>query len=96
MRSACLTTVGVLGGAFIASSASAQWVTYVNETASRLVAPPNLVVNDNLEKDFGYGDFNNNGWTDLMVMRKFPGSIQGGFENLLPMNEHGLLVLDFI
>ncbi len=92
MRRACLTSVGLLGGVFIASQASAQWVTYVNETATRLVAPPNLVVNDNLEKDFGMGDFNNNGRTDLMVMRKFPGSIQGGFENLLLMNENGILV----
>jgi len=83
---------GLLGGGFIASHASAQWVTYVNETATRLVAPPELVVNDNLEKDFGHGDFNNNGLTDLVVMRKFPGSMQGGFENLLLMNEGGVLV----
>lgn len=92
MRRACLMTVGLAGGAFIATSASAQWVTLVNETSTRLVAPANLVVNDNLEKDFGFGDFDNDGWTDLMVMRKFPGSIQGGFENLLLMNENGVLV----
>jgi len=92
MRRACLTTTAVLGGAFIASHASAQWVTYVNETATRLVAPAHLVVGDNLEKDFAHADFNNNGWTDLAIGRKFPGSIQGGFENLLLMNEGGVLV----
>ncbi len=76
-----------------ATSALAQsWVTYVNETGSRLVAASSLVVNDNLEKDFAWGDFDHDGDIDLACMRKFPGSVQGGFRDLLLMNENGVLV----
>jgi hypothetical protein len=69
-----------------------QWVTFQNETSTRLVAASNLVVNDNLEKSIVKGDFNRDGWMDVAVARKFPGSIQGGFRNILFMNENGVLV----
>jgi len=84
--------LGIGASAFIATSASAQFVNYVNETATRLVAISGLVVNDNLEKDFGWGDFDQDGDIDLVCMRKFPGSIQGGFRDILFMNENGVLV----
>ncbi|MBL9147151.1 MAG: VCBS repeat-containing protein [Phycisphaerae bacterium] len=48
--------------------------------------------NDNLEKDFAWGDFDQDGDIDLICVRKFPGSIQGGFPNILLMNEGGVLV----
>ncbi|MFM1823933.1 MAG: hypothetical protein RI967_2199 [Planctomycetota bacterium] len=88
------TTTGtaLLAPLFIASLASAQWVNYVNETATRLVASPSLVVGDNLEKDFHWGDFDQDGDIDIICVRKFPGSIQGGFRNILFMNESGVLV----
>ena len=77
----------------IAPLASAQvWVNYVNETSTRVVASPSLLVNDNLEKDFAWGDFDHDGDTDIVCMRKFPGSIQGGFRDILFMNEGGILV----
>ncbi|MCA9284177.1 MAG: VCBS repeat-containing protein [Phycisphaerales bacterium] len=76
----------------LASGAWAQnWIDLVNQTSTRLVAPTSMVVNDNLEKDFGWGDFDQDGDVDIAVMRKFPGSIQGGFPNLLLMNEGGVL-----
>ncbi|MFM7050529.1 MAG: FG-GAP repeat domain-containing protein, partial [Planctomycetota bacterium] len=78
--------------ALAAASASAQWVTYVNETSTRLVAEASLLVNDNLEKDFAWGDFDQDGDMDVVCMRKFPGSIQGGFRDILFMNEGGVLV----
>jgi hypothetical protein len=74
-------------------TASAQnWVTYSNQTSSRLVASASLIGADNLEKDFGWGDLDQDGDVDLVCMRKFPGSIQGGFRNILFMNEGGILV----
>ena len=76
----------------VASLAGAQWVTYVNETSTRLVASSSLVVNDNLEKDFAVADFDKDGDMDVICMRKFPGSVQGGFRDLLLMNENGILV----
>ena len=72
--------------------AQATWVTYVNESSSRIVASPSLIGPDNLEKDFGWGDFDQDGDIDIACMRKFPGSIQGGFRDILFMNEGGVLV----
>ena len=69
-----------------------NWVTFSTQTSSRLVASPELIGADNLEKDFAWGDFDRDGDTDLVCMRKFPGSIQGGFRDILFMNEGGVLV----
>ena len=78
--------------AIAASSALGQWVNFENQTSTRLVAASSLLVNDNLEKDFEWGDFDQDGDIDLVCMRKFPGSIQGGFRDILFMNENGVLV----
>jgi len=85
--------LAALAAAATASAAHAQaWVTFSNQTASRLVASPALVVNDNLEKDFAVGDFNRDGQVDVVCARKFPGSIEGGRSKILLMNEGGVLV----
>ncbi len=84
--------IGTGAAALLAGSASAQWLNYVNETSTRLSAASGLIVNDNLEKDFAWGDFDQDGDTDLICMRKFPGSIQGGFRDILLMNQGGVLV----
>jgi hypothetical protein len=76
----------------LGSTAWGQWGTsFVNQTSTRLVMSPTFQ-NDNLEKDFSWGDFDQDSDIDLIVVRKFPGSIQGGFPNLLLMNEGGVLV----
>ncbi len=87
-----LLGISVAASALVNSLASAQWVTYVNETSTRLSVASSLVVNDNLEKDFMWADFDHDGDTDLVCVRKFPGSIQGGFRDILMMNENGVLV----
>lgn len=90
MRNTTILTIAAAG--LTSSLASAQWVNYVNETSTRLVASPSLVVNDNLEKDFAWEDFDKDGDIDLICVRKFPGSVQGGFRDILLMNENGILV----
>jgi len=86
-------TVFVLTAALAATASSAwgQWQTsFVDETASRLMMSP-AFQNDNLEKAYAVGDFDQDGDSDIAIFRKFPGSIQGGFPNLLLMNEGGVL-----
>jgi hypothetical protein len=86
-------SIAIAAAACATGTAMAQsWVTFSNQTASRLVAPPSMVVGDNLEKDFATGDFDRDGDTDVICARKFPGSIEGGRAKLLLMNEGGVLV----
>jgi 4-hydroxythreonine-4-phosphate dehydrogenase len=71
-----------------ASSAQAQsWVNFVNETSTRLIADPALVLNDLQEKDYAYGDFDHDGDEDLIIVRKTPFSVAGRHRNVLLMNE---------
>jgi hypothetical protein len=76
----------------ITASANAQWATFQKQTSTRMVASASLIVNPNLEHDFASGDFDKDGDIDLACMRKFPGSVQGGFRDILFMNESGVLV----
>jgi hypothetical protein len=90
MKTCTVAAMIALAAAPVALAQS--WVTYSNQTASRLVASPSLIGADNLEKDFAVGDLDRDGDLDLVCMRKFPGSIQGGFRNIIFMNEGGVLV----
>jgi hypothetical protein len=73
------------------SLAHAQWVTYSNETATRVSAAPGLVVSDQEEKDYAWADLDHDGDTDLVVARKEPFTSSGHFPNVLLMNEGGVL-----
>ena len=87
-----LTVAATMAVPCAVASAQGAWVNYVNQTSSRIVASSTLIGPDNLEKDFGWGDFDQDGDVDIACMRKFPGSIQGGFRDILFMNEGGILV----
>ena len=84
-----LTLVSAL--ACTGTALAQNWVTFSNQTATRLVAAAALIGADNHEKDFAWGDLDQDGDIDLICVRKFPGSIQGGARNLLLMNEGGVL-----
>ena len=75
-----------------AGLAQAQFSTLelVNETDERLILDPTFEYL-NLEKDITWGDFDNDGDIDVAVAMKFVGSIEGGWPNLLLMNENGVL-----
>ena len=79
--------------ALIAGTANAQWITFVNQTATRLVVDNPTVggPNDGVEKDFAWGDLDKDGWTDLVLVRKSIGSTSGAHINVLYMNEGGVL-----
>ena len=75
-----------------AGAGTTPWVEFVDETPSRLVADPSLGAQDTEEKDYAWGDVDNDGDIDLVVVRKVIGSNSGGKRNVLFLNEGGVLV----
>ncbi|MBL8753837.1 MAG: VCBS repeat-containing protein [Planctomycetes bacterium] len=77
--------------AALAPSLRAQWATFVDQTSTRLVATPALGATDPQEKDYAFADFDQDGDTDLVCVRKQPATSTGHFPNVLFMNEAGVL-----
>ena len=77
----------ILPGAALAG----DWVTFVDETSTRIVSDPEVGINDIREKDITSGDVDKDGDTDLIVVRKIPFTNPGGFRNVLFMNENGVM-----
>lgn len=69
-----------------------HWVQFQNETAARSVADSSIFSADPEEKDYAFGDVDQDGWTDLVIVRKTPFTSTGRRTNVLMMNEGGVLV----
>ncbi|MHC4608777.1 MAG: FG-GAP repeat domain-containing protein [Planctomycetota bacterium] len=78
--------------------AAGQWVSFSDETVSRLVLAPFAEdptgdpMDDAEEKDMAVGDLDRDGWDDLVVVRKPPFAEAGWLQDILLMNEDGVLV----
>jgi len=72
-------------------SAQAQWVTFQNQTGIRINAAPAVSTSDPEEKDYAWGDVDQDGDIDLVCVRKNPFSTAGGRPNVLFMNVNGVL-----
>jgi len=85
------TLIGIAGIAAFATSASAQWVNFDDETDTRLVLTT-VGILDTEEKDIDVADFDKDGWMDVIVVRKRVFSTPGARQDVLLMNEQGTLV----
>ena len=64
---------------------------FTNQTDTRLVASPSLGTNDSQEKDYAWGDIDQDGDIDLICVRKEPFTSTGRDINVVFMNEDGVL-----
>ncbi|MBL8731118.1 MAG: VCBS repeat-containing protein [Planctomycetes bacterium] len=84
----CLATAVA---AIVSPTLRAQWVTFQDQTSTRLVAAASLGSADVQEKDYAWADFDHDGDVDLVVVRKQPVTTTGRYPNVLLMNEGGVL-----
>ena len=68
-----------------------QWVEYDNITATNLAVSPGSVSSTTTETDLAWGDLDKDGWIDLVVVRKQAYTSAGKRQNMLFMNENGVL-----
>jgi hypothetical protein len=87
-RSLALIVCATLTAQF--AQAQIGWASYTKDN-SRLNANNSTVMNDSEEKDYAWGDLDQDGWTDLIIVRKTPYTNAGGKVNVLLMNESGIL-----
>jgi len=88
---AVAASIAVLGGSTLAGDVLIP--TFTDATAMRLVASPSVGVADISEKDYGLGDFDNDGDVDIISARRIALKINAGqpLPNTLFMNESGVL-----
>ncbi len=83
--------LSLLGLSSAALAGGGDWVSYTDETASRLAADSSVGDADTFEKDLAAGDLDNDGDADVLIARKLRFSNPGGLRNVLLINEGGVL-----
>ena len=95
-RSAAAVAVAcalLLGASMLvpATAAGGDWITFVDQSSTRIVSDPSVGLSDPQEKDLVAGDVDRDGDDDLIVVRKVPFTVAGPLRNVLFMNENGVM-----
>lgn len=72
---------------FAPSAQAGDWVTFANESHQRMISDIGIGLQDPREKDYSWGDIDQDGDIDLIVVRKLVGTNSTGYRNVLFMNE---------
>ena len=87
MRSEYQVSAALFAFVFSAPSLAGDWIQFVNETQTRLIADASVGAQDTKEKDYAWGDVDRDGDIDLVVVRKEMGTNSIGYRNVLFMLE---------
>jgi hypothetical protein len=92
-RSCSLIALAMTTSACVSvTSQAGDWISFVDQTESRLIAAGDIGAADSQERDYAWGDVDQDGDSDLIVVRKQPWDAGGARRNVLLMNEGGILV----
>lgn len=80
----------ILMSAQDAQAQSVDWAEFVEDN-TRMVSSSAVGLGDDREKDYATGDFDRDGWIDLLSVRKQPFTSTGRNRNVLFMNRNGVL-----
>ncbi|MCP3956348.1 MAG: VCBS repeat-containing protein [bacterium] len=86
-----LVAICLLAPSVAVAGGGSDWVEYVDESSTRIVADAGVGQIDEEEKDLIAGDVDKDGDTDLIIVRKVPFTNAGGWRNVLFMNESGVM-----
>jgi VCBS repeat protein len=89
---ACAAATVLLAASEARAQFGIQWVGFANESSRRIYSDPLLGISDPEEKDYAWGDVDNDGDIDLVVVRKQGWTTPGKKPNVLFINEDGALV----
>jgi hypothetical protein len=94
MRKPAFSIVAAGALLLLADASSAQvdvqWVTFTKQP-SKLAVAPSAITTADTQAEFQTGDLNNDGWDDLVVMRKEQASQEGKRADMLLINVNGVL-----